>query len=79
MCHSAGQSFRHHIGQVVVMVGDMSCDGEPHRRNVGARRDVAHGPAPSAGRVIVTLFSVGLSTDRAYGTVSPSWGVRNRQ
>jgi hypothetical protein len=29
MCHSAGQSFRQHIGQVVVMVGDMNWDGEP--------------------------------------------------
>jgi hypothetical protein len=29
MCHSAGQSFRQHIGQMVVMVGDMNWDGEP--------------------------------------------------
>jgi len=29
MCHSAGQSFREHIGQVAVMVGDMNWDGEP--------------------------------------------------
>ena len=29
MCHSAGQSFREHIGQMVVMVGDMNWDGEP--------------------------------------------------
>ena len=29
MCHSAGQSFREHIGQMVVMTGDMNWDGEP--------------------------------------------------
>ena len=29
MCHSVGQSFREHIGQMVVMVGDMNWDGEP--------------------------------------------------
>jgi glutathione synthase/RimK-type ligase-like ATP-grasp enzyme len=28
MCHSAGQSFRQHIGQMAVMVGDMNWDGE---------------------------------------------------
>jgi hypothetical protein len=29
MCHSAGQTFREHIGQMVVMAGDMNWDGEP--------------------------------------------------
>jgi hypothetical protein len=30
--------------------------GRAHRRNVAGRRDAAHWPAPSAGRVIVTRF-----------------------
>ncbi|MDV6271650.1 ATP-grasp domain-containing protein [Rhodococcus globerulus] len=28
MCHSVGQSFREHMGQLVALVGDMSWDGE---------------------------------------------------
>jgi hypothetical protein len=29
MCHSAGQGFRQHTGQMVVMAGDVNGDGEP--------------------------------------------------
>ena len=29
ICHSVGQSFREHMGQLVAIVGDMNWDGEP--------------------------------------------------
>ena len=29
ICHSVGQSFREHIGQIVAITGDMNWDGEP--------------------------------------------------
>ena len=29
ICHSAGQSFREHMGQLVAIAGDMNWDGEP--------------------------------------------------
>jgi hypothetical protein len=28
ICHSVGQSFREHIGQIVAIAGDMNWDGE---------------------------------------------------
>jgi hypothetical protein len=29
ICHSVGQSFREHLGQLVAIAGDMNWDGEP--------------------------------------------------